>query len=333
MNLGRRFAPVVVFLLLIVTVGTMGYTLLEGWTPVDAFYMTIITLTTVGFSEVQPLSSAGRIFTVVLIISGLTAIAYASRIIIEYLITTDVSHIWRHRRMKQQLNELSDHLIVCGYGRVGQNATETLTEGRRPFVIIDDDAEKVQTARNKDWLAIVGDATHDDLLREVGIEKAWGMLISTGSDVNNLFIVLSARALNPKLVIVARASEVGNEAKMLRAGADKVVSPYRIGGRHMANTLIRPHVTEFLDVVTLSSGLELWLEEIPLRQDSPLVDHSVIEANIRVRTGVTLVAIRRSSSGETISPDGNVKLAVGDELIALGTRDQLRELEQLSVSI
>lgn len=330
MNLSRRLAPVIALLLLIVLFGTAGYMLLEDWAFVDALYMTVITLTTVGFGETYPLDPVGRIFTIVLIVLGISILAYASRVIVEYVLTTNVSQVWRQRRMKQQLAELHDHLIVCGFGRVGENACQTLSEGRRPFLVIDDAPAKVSEARAHGWLALEGDATHDEILKEAGIERAWGMLISSGSDVTNLFIVISARALNPKLTIVARASEQGNEAKMRRAGADKVVSPYSIGGRHMANTLIRPHVTEFLDVVTLNSGLALFLEECALQADSPLVGQSVIEANIRARTGVTLVALRRGSSGETLSPDGGAKLAAGDELIALGTREQLRALEDLS---
>ena len=330
MNLGRRLIPVIGLLLLIVLFGTAGYMLLEGWSLVDALYMTIITLTTVGFGETYPLAPSGRIFTIVLIVLGISTLAYASRVVVEYVLTTNVSQVWRQRRMKQQLADLQDHLIVCGFGRVGENACQTLSEGRRPFLVVDEDLAQIAEARSRGWLALAGDATHDDVLKEAGIERARGMLISSGSDVTNLFVVISARALNPKLTIVVRASEQGNEAKMRRAGADKVVSPYSIGGRHMANSLIRPHVTEFLDVVTLNSGLALFLEECALQSDSPLVGQSVIESDIRARTGVTLVALRRGSSGETITPDGNAKLAAGDELIALGTREQLQALEQLS---
>ena len=167
MNLSRRLAPVIALLLLIVLFGTAGYMLLEDWAFVDALYMTVITLTTVGFGETYPLDPVGRIFTIVLIVLGISILAYASRVIVEYVLTTNVSQVWRQRRMKQQLAELHDHLIVCGFGRVGENACQTLSEGRRPFLVIDDAPAKVSEARAHGWLALEGDATHDEILKEV----------------------------------------------------------------------------------------------------------------------------------------------------------------------
>jgi voltage-gated potassium channel len=228
------------------------------------------------------------------------------------------------------IRNLQDHVIVCGYGRVGRSALNMLRESSDSVVVIDQDEALVSEVREQGIAAVWGDATRDDTLREAGIERAGGLIASAGNDADNLFIVLSARTLNPKLHIVARTVNPENEAKMQRAGADRVVSPYQIGGRQMANILSRPNVTEFLDFVTLDSGLELWLEELRIGPDSPLAGQTVVEANLRRKTGATLVALLRSSSGATLTPDESTRLEAGDELIVLGTRDQLARLEDFA---
>jgi voltage-gated potassium channel len=228
------------------------------------------------------------------------------------------------------IRNLQDHVIVCGYGRVGRSALNMLRESSDSVVVIDQDEALVSEVREQGIAAVWGDATRDDPLREAGIERAGGLIASAGNDADNLFIVLSARTLNPKLHIVARTVNPENEAKMQRAGADRVVSPYQIGGRQMANILSRPNVTEFLDFVTLDSGLELWLEELRIGPDSPLAGQTVVEANLRRKTGATLVALLRSSSGATLTPDESTRLEAGDELIVLGTRDQLARLEDFA---
>jgi voltage-gated potassium channel len=228
------------------------------------------------------------------------------------------------------IRNLQDHVIVCGYGRVGRSALNMLRESSDNVVVIDQDEALVSEVREQGIAAVWGDATRDDTLREAGIERAGGLIASAGNDADNLFIVLSARTLNPKLHIVARTVNPENEAKMQRAGADRVVSPYQIGGRQMANILSRPNVTEFLDFVTLDSGLELWLEELRIGPDSPLAGQTVVEANLRRKTGATLVALLRSSSGATLTPDESTRLEAGDELIVLGTRDQLARLEDFA---
>ncbi|HEX6386619.1 MAG TPA: NAD-binding protein, partial [Anaerolineae bacterium] len=247
------------------------------------------------------------------------------------LLTASVGERLRRRRMLNVVDKLTNHVIVCGYGRVGQSAVTALNESARPIVLIEKDEPEIQQALETGLTVIEGDATNDEVLLQAGIERAWGLIVCTGDDSVNLFIVLSARALNPKLFIIAR-SDADNEAKMRRAGADRVVSPYQIGGKHMANIAIRPHVADFLDVVTLNGGIELWLEELVIGEDSQLVGQTVGEANIRQRTGVTMVAMLRHSNGGTIMPDANTRMEVGDELIVLGTREQLAALEDLTGS-
>jgi voltage-gated potassium channel len=294
--------------------------------------MTAITLTTVGFGEVQPLSRSGQIFTIVLLLLGVGTLAYALNTAGQYVLEADIGKTLRRRRNRRMIEKLENHIVVCGYGRVGQSATEILLESNKDIAIIEKDEQLVDKLQAEGMNVVPGDATKDEMLREAGLERADGIMVCTGSDTDNLFIVLSARTLNPNLNIVARSADSENEGKMRRAGADRVVSPYQLGGRFMANVLTKPHVTEFLDVVTLDSGLELWLEEVMIAENSPLAGHTVIEADLRRKTGAILVALLQLETGTTLTPDENTQLQVGDEMFVLGTREQLRKLEELSGS-
>ena len=231
--------------------------------------------------------------------------------------------------MQKTVDKLQDHVIVCGYGRVGRSAVAALAESRRSVVVLEKEPEQVQTALESRLTVVEGDATSDEILRGAGIERAWGLVVCTGDDSVNLFIVLSARALNAGLYVVTR-SDADNEQKMVRAGANRVVSPHQIGGKHMANIVTRPHVTDFLDVVTLDGGIELWLEELTIEKGARLDGKTVGGANVRRYTGVTLVAVLRQAGGATITPDANTRLEAGDQLIVLGTREQLAALEKLA---
>jgi len=316
-------------LLFVFGAGTGWYWLVEGWSALDAFYMTVITLTTVGFQEVNPLSPRGRLFTTFLILLGVGGVAYGLSSVGEYLLTAGVIERLQKRGVMREIKKMKGHAIICGAGRVGMTAGATTEEMGSSFVIIDEDPQDLEEAQGRGWAVLEGDATRDEMLQEAGVERAAGLLVCTGSDATNLFIVLSARALNPDLFIVARSVDAANDAKMRRAGADKVISPYQIGGRHMANLALRPHVTEFLDVVTLDSGLELWLEEVMIREDSEMAGKTVVEADLRRRTGVTLIALLRGREKTMLTPDENTRFEAGDELIVLGTRSQLSKLEAL----
>jgi voltage-gated potassium channel len=234
--------------------------------------------------------------------------------------------------MMRAISKLENHFIICGFGRVGRSAYESLKEAKGEIVIIEKDNEQAEVPLGLGLTVVIGDATSDETLKQAGIEKARGLMVCSGNDSDNLFIVLSARSLNPDLFIVARSVNAENENKMRRAGADRVVSPYKIGGRHMANLLSRPHVTDFLDVVTLDSGLELWLEELEIGETSVLAGKTVIEADLRRNTGAILIALLRGPARKTFIPDEKMRLEVGDELIVLGTREQLLKLEELADS-
>lgn len=326
----NRILPIILTLFFLLLVGTGGYVLIEGWSVLDALYMTVITLATIGFGEVQPLSSAGRIFTMALIFLGIGSAGYSLTRLSEYLLAGNLIAQLRRRRTRMNLQKLQDHVIICGYGRVGQSSAFSLRESKRPMVIIEPNTNRAEMARGDGFWAIEGDGTQDEVLRSAGIDRAWGLIVATGHDGDNLLMVLSARTLNSQLFIVARTTSPDNEPKMRRAGANRVVSPYRMGGRHMANLMVRPHITDFLDVVTLDGGVELWLEELTITPQSKLMGQTVISAQLRRQTGVNLVAMRRGKTGIIIVPDENTLLESHDELIVLGTRDQLAQLEKLT---
>jgi voltage-gated potassium channel len=229
------------------------------------------------------------------------------------------------------IEKMRDHVIVCGYGQVGSSAAEALKSSGKEVVVIDSNADRVTLAQDADLLALEGDATRDEFLQAAGIERAESIIVSTGDDSLNLFIVLSARSINPDLYIISRANHSENSEKLQRAGANRIVSPYEIGGRHMANIVIRPHVTDFLDVVTLSSGVEIWVEEQTLSPTCPLVGQGLVQSDIRRKTGVTLIAIYRPASAANIVPDYDTILDAGDKLIVMGTREQLSALEELTM--
>jgi voltage-gated potassium channel len=334
----NRILLLFLMVLAVFLLGTAGYMLLEDWSLIDSAYMTIITLGTVGFGEVHPLSELGRIFTIMLILLGVSTLAYGLRTLAQYFLEQDYLRQWRKRQVMRKVKELQDHFIICGLGRVGLSTAEALRDSERPFVAIEKDFDPAILAEYPDMFVIDGDATDDDVLVEAGIERASSIIVTAGDDSVNLFVVLSARALNPDLFIIARSLAPGNEQKMRLAGADRVVSPYRIGGKHMANIAIRPHVTDFFEIATLDGGVEVWVEELMLHEDSILVGKTVGEIDVRRRFGVTLVALRQYfpvEEGEpervsTTIPDADTCLQAGDELIVLGTRVGLAQMEAVA---
>jgi voltage-gated potassium channel len=328
--LRRQFLPIAVVIFLVVSVGVAGYMIIEGWSFLDSLYMTAITLTTVGFAEVRPLSPGGRLFTIVLIVMGVGTIVYGLTASAEYLLAADLGPRLRSRRWRSIVKKLENHVIICGYGRVGRSAVSALRDIGEDVLIVERDESVGDIAREDGFLVVYGDAAKDETLKSAGIERAKGLISCLGDDAQNLFIVLSARTMNPGLKIVSRNVDPENEAKLTRAGADRVISPYLLGGRYMANVLTRPRVTEFLGSVTLDSGLELWLEEMIVAPHSGLAGQTVGQCNIRHRTGASLVGLFRKASGEMISPDKSTQLLADDVLIVLGTRDQLAQLAELA---
>jgi voltage-gated potassium channel len=329
MSLERRLLRIILVFGTIIAVGGVGYRLIQGWSWLDSFYMAIITVTTVGFGEVRPLKPEGRLFTSLLILLGVGGITYSFSALTNYIIAGELRGQLEERRMKRHIASLKGHFIVCGFGRVGYQVCAEFKREGHPLVVVDDNAPSIERAKAQGYLVIDGDAGNDEVLRQAGIERARGLVAAVDSDAANLLVVLSARSLNPNLDIVARANFEETETKLLQAGANRVISPYSLGGRRMAQMLIRADVVDFLDVVMHDESLELLLENLTVGAGCPLDNCAVGEAHIRERTGANILGLKRKEGGVILSPEPTTALYAGDVLIALGTRRQLGELAKI----
>ena len=324
---------IVFALLLVVCIlfgGTFGYMLLEGWGLFDAFYMTIITISTVGFHEVASLGKDGRIFTVILIVLGIGVGGYTIGQITSFIVEGNIRNIFKGRRMEKEIALLSNHVIVCGYGRTGAEIVETLRNNRKRFVIIDKDESTVLELQGKGFVALADDATDDDVLRKAGVENAFCLITALGNDADNVYVVLTARGINPKLRIIARAVDQSSSKKLIRAGADKVVSPFEIAGRRMAYLATNPDIVEFLEVMTRSSDIELKIDQVTIGEKSRLKDSKLNQSDIRSLTGGAMViGIKKRSDGRMIvNPPGETLLEEEDILVVLSNDIQLEKLQE-----
>jgi len=322
-----RLARTAGFLALVFAGGTIGYRLIERADWWDSFYMTVITLTTVGYREVFPLSRLGEVFTVVLLFAGLGLILLVAMEIGRTVLEGELREVFGQVRRSRMIENISGHEIVCGFGRMGQAVVEELRRAHRNVVVVESNAEKVQRLKAADVPVVAGDATTEAALRSAGIERARGLVACLNDDAHNVYTVLTARSLNPELFIVARAGEEGAEARIMRAGANRVVSPYRHGGMRLAHVLMKPTVVDFLDVSLGRAGeLGLELQQLVLPETAPLVGKTLAEAELRRRWKVGVVAVQR---GDTIFPNPEVDFAFsgGDVLVILGTRSALDGFE------
>lgn len=320
-----------VSLLAMVTVsaiGVGGYMAL-GYTPLEAFYQTVITITTVGFREVHPLSATGQLFTIALIVVGVGTAFYTFTALLETFIEGQLFDHFGRRRMERQLAEVKDHVIVCGWGRVGRALARTLDGTGLEVVVVDPDLDRLSTAPG---LYVHGDATTDRILMDAGIDRARALVAATGTDADNLFITLSAHNLRPDLFIVSRARVEESEGKLKQAGATRVVNPQSIGGARMAAFVEQPHVMDFFDVVMHDASLEFRLEEVAVSASSPLAGVTLREAEIRAKTGALILALRDLTGKFLTNPDPDEMIAGGEVLIAIGTAEQLRKLASAAAS-
>jgi voltage-gated potassium channel len=319
---------VVAALIAAVTVlGTIGYTLIEGWTLWDSFYMTIITITTVGYGEVHPLSQAGRAFTVVILLSGVGSFFYAFTLFMALIAEGGLAERLTKHRHTRMLDELTNHFILCGFGRMGLIIAREFARQNVPFVIIERDAERMQSAMEQGFLAVEADASSEEVLRRVRIDRARGFVAAVSTDAENVYAVLSARLLRPDLFIIGRAETDDARTKLLRAGADRVISPYHIGGLQLAQTALRPAVVDFVQLATTSDNLDLNLEQVRINPGSPLDGRTLVEAGVRQRFGVVVVGIRRTDGRMDFNPAPETAMHAGDDLVVLGRSISLRELE------
>jgi voltage-gated potassium channel len=288
----RRFLFIGLAIASTLVIGTVGFSVVEHYPPFDAFYMTLTTMTTVGYMEIHPLSSAGRAFNSFLIIFGVTTILVAIGAITQTVIEIEFGEAIGKRRTKRMIEKLKDHYIVCGFGRVGRGAANELKHAGMPFVVVDISPERVERAMLAGMLAVAADSTRDETLVQVGIERARGLVAALATDADNLFVLLTAKGINPKIFVAARAAEEGAEEKMRRAGADSVFAPYAITGHRLAQSLLRPHVVQFLDFTTKDIGLDVAIEQVRVAESSEVVSKTIRDMQLGRNLGVIVMAIR-----------------------------------------
>ena len=327
---GLRLAAIMV--LVVLAGGTGGYVLIEGWHPWDAFYMTAITVTTVGYREVHPMSRGGEVFTVVLLLSGVGTAFYAVTLAASMIVEGGLHRKVEQRRFTRMLQNITNHFILCGFGRIGSIVAEELHRQHIPFVVLERDPLRVQAVVAKGWLGVEADASQEAVLERAGIHRARGLIAAVGTDAENVYAVLTARVMRPDLFIIARVESDDAGEKLRRAGADRVISPYHIGATHMAQTALRPAVVDFMQLATSSAHLDLSMEQVRVTPGSRVVGQSLVDAGIRQRYGVIVVAIRRAEGAMEFNPAPEACLQIGDELVVLGRPESVKALEQEMVS-
>lgn len=324
----RKIRVAFTLLLGILVFGTLGYHAIEGMTFFDSFYMTVITISTVGFSEIKTLSVPGRFITIVVISTGITLGAYTIGAMLRMLIEGELKKSWGRRKVEKQIAKLKDHYIVCGYGRIGSLICQELARHDIKFVVIEMDPEAQEKMEESGFLFLSDDATQEESLIKCNLMEARGIVTAVRSDADNVFITLTARGLRSDIFILSRTSDEKNEQKLKRAGANRVVSPYLIGGKRMAQVLIRPTVVDFIDIAVMESNLGLLMEEVNIRKDSPLAGKNLIESSLRRDYGVIIVLIKKKSGEMKFSPSPDEIIEEGDVLVVLGKRDDMLRMNQ-----
>ncbi|MCM0081099.1 potassium channel protein [Geomonas sp. Red32] len=318
-------------LALLVSCGTFGYIAIEGWDLLDSLYMTVLTLSTVGFREVHELSDAGKLFTMVLIFFGVGVLGYIVGSLAQIMFEGQFQRIIGRKKVEKAIAGLENHYIICGFGRIGALVCKELAAKPLPFVVVEKDAATVDRMEQDGhgYLFLRGDATQDDTLLKAGIKQAKGLISVVTSDTENVYITLTARGLNPDLFILARSGEEGSEIKLKRAGANKVVSPYLIGGSRMAQAVLRPTVVDFIEIATGHEHMELQMEEILIPADSAFIGETLASSGFRKETGVMIVGIKKVSGKMGFNPESHTRIEAHDTLIVLGEPNAIMKLDQL----
>ena len=307
----------------LVLVGMIGYMWIEKYSPIEAVYMTIITLTTVGFSEVQPLSPAGRIFTIIIILSGVGLLAYNATFITQVLMDGKLMELYRRHNVTRAVESCSDHYIVCGYGQMGQIVVEDLIHHGLQIVVLDTSDDSAIKLKEADVLYLQADAMEEQNLLDAGILRAKGLISVVNRDADNVFIVLTARSLNDKMAIYSRAMSPGVESKLIKAGADRVVSPYASGAFKISQNILRPTVTDFIDLALSAEGVELGMEELVIRDTASFTGKKLMHSGIRDDFNLIIIAIKRGDGKMIYNPSPHEILELGDTLVAIGPRENL----------
>ncbi|MFL6332314.1 MAG: potassium channel family protein [Pyrinomonadaceae bacterium] len=309
----------------VVTFGTVGFTLVEGWSPADSLYMTVMTVTTVGYGPPLPLSPAGRNFSIFFMVLGVGTAGYLLSTAVQSLVRSEILAAYGERRRHREMSKLQGHYIICGAGRVGRRIVREMQRSGAPFVVVESNAALAAGLQLPDTLVLTRDATLDETLVEAGVERATGLAACLPDDADNLYVVLTARGLNPRLRIVARAVEEAAEPKLVRAGANRVIAPTIIGSHRMAQALLKPAVADFMDSITAET-LDLAFEEVEVAAGSPLEGRRLKETNIRSRLDIVVAAIRRAHGEMIFNPSGDTQIRAGDMLIGIGRAESMVEL-------
>lgn len=325
----RKYLFPIAPLLLLLLAGPIGYELLEGMSFLDGLYLTAITITTVGYGDIAPVTIGGRLFTILLIFSGVGYVMYLFSQITETMVEGGLRHIVAKRKMQKKITKLHNHYIVCGFGRIGQEICSLLKENNRPFVVIESDEAVIEQLDRLGYAELKGDASDDDILLAAGIKQAKGLVTAVSSDERNVYITLTARGLNPNLFILARSSGLPGAAKKLeRAGASRVISPYSIGARRMAQLIVRPTVVDFVDLAMQAGDLGLRMEELLVGAQAHCVGKTLIETGVRKKYGIIVVAIKRAELPMIFNPGSETKIMAGDILIVLGESSHITAMAE-----
>ncbi|WP_121069261.1 potassium channel family protein [Maribacter vaceletii] len=324
-----KFYLALTLMLVVFVFGVFGYRYISGFSWVDACYMTIITVTTVGFSEVQPLDMQGKIFTIFLIISSVFIFAFAISVITEYILSRNSEQLLKKKKVKNTIKKMSNHVVVCGYGRNGRQAAERLRAYKKPFLVIEKDKEIIEK-HEEDVLFVEGDANDDEVLLEAGIDRAQYLIVTLPDDAANLFVVLSARQINKKLYIISRASLVTSQKKLQLAGANQVIMPDKIGGDHMASLVVMPDLITFMDKLSTEGEHTTNLEEVAIEDFADQVDcNSLRDLDLRRKTGCTIIGYIAPDGEYIINPEADMKLQPKSKVIVLGRPEQIKKLNNM----
>lgn len=325
----RRFALVIVLTSGLLIFGTLSFHFVEGWSFFDGFYMTLMTLTTVGYGEVHPLSTAGRVVASALMMGGVLAVFISIGVLVDIIIKLELADRFGRKRRQQMIEKLSDHYIVCGAGRVGRSVIRELRRSGAAVLLVDSNVERAQWGIQDGIPTLVADATRDETLKRARVDHARGLVAAISSDAENVYVALSARVLNPNLIISARATDEQAEEKLRRAGATTVFTPYTFIGHRLAQSMLRPHVLSFLDVASAFSAagdFEIETEQLPISKDSPLCNRTLEEARVRQTYGLIVLALKKAGGGMLFNPEGNTRVEAGDVLIAMGRPAELKRM-------
>jgi voltage-gated potassium channel len=322
------FATAVLALVGVTSIGVVGYMAICQMGFTDALYMTVITLTTVGYREVVPLAPAGQYFTMALLVGGLGIVFYSATLVARDLIEGQLQLVFGRRKVQRQIAQMQDHVIVCGFGRMGRIVCKELAVKPAPFVIVDRDGEALRHAEAEGFPCLEGDATEDQVLTRAGIDRAQGLVAALSKDADNVYVVLTARELNSNLLIVARAEDERSERKLLHAGATRVISPYVIGGSRMAHALLRPAVLDVIDLATHYRSIELQIEEVQVAAGGFCDGATLAQSDIRESLGLIVIAIKKPSGEMLFNPTADTRIEAGDRLVLMGQSGNLREIER-----